>query len=107
MHFYNFKTNQVYHIVFQVFVGILKAEDNLKRKLILDEICILYKLVYILKPYGEVLRIHVLPKKNTLSARPYIESVFFLRIHSNVNRTEDVLSKSIHLGVNRYTLLSK
>ena len=45
MHFLNFKTNQVYHIVFQVY-GILKDEDKLKRKLILDKIFILYKPVY-------------------------------------------------------------
>ena len=45
MHFLNFKTNQVYPIVFQVF-GILTDEDKLKRKLILDEIFILYKPVY-------------------------------------------------------------
>jgi hypothetical protein len=45
MHFLNFKANQVYHIVFQVF-SIRKDENKLKRKLILDETFILYKPVY-------------------------------------------------------------
>ena len=75
MHFLNFKANQVYHIVFQVF-SILKDEDKLKRKLILDEIFILYKPVY----WDRVVRFCAYTfcqKKYTLSARPYIESVSF------------------------------
>ena len=93
MHFLNFKTNQVYHIVFQVF-GILKDEDKLKRKLILVEIFMLYKRMVKFCAYT------FCQKKKTLSARPYIESVFFCYS----GRTHGHKTQRFNADVNMWTI---